>query len=42
MRALKAVELQSNQGQVKAAKRIQELALIHDHLKEKARYTFSF
>ena len=42
MTALKAGELLSNQGHVKAVKRIQELALIHDHLKEKARYIFSF
>jgi len=34
----KAAELQLSQGQEKAVRRIQELALIHDHLKEKARY----
>lgn len=39
MVALKAAKLQLSQGQEKEVIRTQELVLIHDHSKEKARYT---
>ena len=42
MAAIIAAKLQRNQELEKAVKRIQELVLIHDHSKEKARYSFSF
>lgn len=38
MVALKAVKIQQSQGQEKAAIKTQELVLIRDHSKEKARY----
>lgn len=42
MAARKVAKLQPNQGQEKAIRRMEESVLIHDHSKEKARYTLPF
>lgn len=42
MAALIVAKLRPNQGQEKAIRRMEESVLIHDHSKEKARYTLPF